>query len=88
MPYTSNEKKPISICLEDIVLPEDVNFKTSKGLNSSEQLNAAPATTPLHTAPCTSTLLHNTDTPKDSNSNNGSTKEGEEQSTLLSPALI
>ena len=53
MPYISNEKKPINICLEDIVLPEDVNFKTSKGLTSSEQLNAAPATTPLHTV-----LLH------------------------------
>lgn len=88
MPYTSNKQKPINICLDEIVLPEDVNFKTSKGLTSSEQLNATPATTPLHTAPCTSTLLHNTDTPKDSNSNNDSTKEGEEQSTLLSPALI
>ena len=88
MPYTSNEQKPISICLDEIVLPEDVNFKTSKGPTSSEQLNATPATTPLHTAPCTSALLHNTQTPKNSNSNNGSTKEGEEQSTLLSPALI
>ena len=88
MPYTSNEQKPIKICLDEIVLPEDVNFKTSKGPTSSKHLNAAPATTPLHTAPCTSALLHNTQTPKDSNSNNGSTKEGEEQSTLLSPALI
>jgi hypothetical protein len=88
MPYTSNEKKPISICLEDIVLPEDVNFKTSKRLTSSEQLNASPATTPLHTAPCTSALLHNIETPKDSNSNNDPTKEDKDQSTLLSPALI
>jgi hypothetical protein len=88
MPYISNEKKPISICLEDIVLPEDVIFKTSKGLTSSEQLNAAPATTPLHTAPCTSALLHNIQTPKESESNNGTTKEDEEHSTLLSPALI
>ena len=88
MPYTSNEKKPISICLDDIVLPEDVNFKTSKRRTSSEQLNAAPATTPLHTAPCTSTPLHNIATPKDSESNNGTTKEDEEHSTLLSPALI
>jgi hypothetical protein len=88
MPYTSNEKKPINICLEDIVLPEDVNFKTSKGLTSSEQLNASPATTPLHTALCTSALLHNIQTPKESESNNGTTKEDEEHSTLLSPALI
>jgi hypothetical protein len=88
MPYISNEKKPINICLEDLVLPEDVNFKTSKGLTSSEQLNAAPATTPLHTAPCTSALLHNIETPMDSDLNNGTTKEDEEQSTLLSPALI
>jgi hypothetical protein len=88
MPYTSNEKKPISICLDDIVFPEDVNFKTSKRRTSSEQLNAAPATTPLHTAPCTSTPLHNIATPKDSESNNGTTKEDEEHSTLLSPALI
>jgi hypothetical protein len=88
MPYTSNEKKPISISLGDIVLPEDVNFKTSKGLTSSEQLNAAPATTPLNTAPCTSALLHNIEAPMDSDLNNGTTKEDEEQSTLLSPALI
>jgi hypothetical protein len=88
MPYTSNEKKLISICLEDIVFPEDVNFKTSKGLTSSKHLNAAPATTPLHTAPCTSALLHNIETPKDSESNNGTTKEDEEHSTLLSPTLI
>jgi len=88
MPYTSNEQKPISICLDDIVLPEDVNFKTSKELTSSEQLNAAPATTPLHTAPCTSALLHNIEAPMDSDLNNGTTKEDEEQSTLLSPALI
>jgi hypothetical protein len=88
MPYTSNEKKPINICLGDIVLPEDVHFKTSKGLTSSEQLNAAPATTPLHTAPCTSALLHNIQTPKESESNNGTTKEDEEHSTLRSPALI
>ena len=88
MPYTSNGKKPINICLGDIVLPEDVNFKTSKGRTSSEQLNAAPATTPLHTAPCTPALLHNIDTPMDSEANNGTTKEDEEQSTLLSPTLI
>jgi hypothetical protein len=88
MPYTSNEKKPINICLDDIVLPEDVNFKTSKGRTSSEQLNAAPATTPLHTTLCTSTPLHNIQTPKESESNNGTTKEDEEHSTLLSPALI
>ena len=66
MPYTSNEKEPINISLGDIVLPEDVIFKTSKGLTSSEQLNAVPATTPLHTAPCTSAHLHNIQTPKDS----------------------
>jgi hypothetical protein len=88
MPYASNEQKPISIRLEDIVLPEDVNFKTSKGLTSSEQLNAAPATTPLHTAPCTPALLHNIETPMDSDSNNGCRNGNEEQSTLLSPALI
>jgi len=88
MPYTSNEQKPINICLDEIVLPEDVNFKTSKGLTSSEQLNATPATTPLHTAPCTSALLHNTQTPKELESNNGTTKEDENRSTLLSPALI
>ena len=88
MPYTSNEKKPISICLEDIFFPEDVHFKTSKGLTSSKHLNAAPATTPLHTAPCTSALLHNIETLKDSESNNGTTKEDEEHSTLLSPTLI
>ena len=88
MPYTSNEKKPINICHEDIVLPEDGNFMTSKGLTSSEQLNASPATTPHHTAPCTSALLHNIETPMDSESNNGTTKEDEEQSTLLSPTLI
>ena len=88
MPYISNEKKPINICLEDIVLPEDVNFKTSKGLTSSEQLNAAPATTPLHTAHCNSALLHNIETLKDSDLNNGTTKEDEEHSTLLSPAFI
>ena len=87
MPYTSNEKKPINICLEDIVLPEDVNFKTSKGLTSSEQLNAAPAPTPLHTALCTSALLHNITTSKDSDSN-APTNVDEEPSTLLSPALI
>jgi len=88
MPYISIEKKSINICLEDLVLPEDVNFKTSKGLTSSEQLNAAPATTPLHTALCTSALLHNIETPMDSDLNNGTTKEDEEQSTLLSPTLI
>ncbi|PCH54616.1 MAG: hypothetical protein COC21_04440 [Verrucomicrobiales bacterium] len=87
MPYTSNEKKPISICLEGIVLPQDVNFKTSKGLTSSELLNAAPATTPLHTAPCTSAHLHNITTSKDSDSN-APTNVDEEPSTLLSPALI
>ena len=85
MPYTSNEKKPINICLEDIVLPEDVNFKTSKGLTSSEQLNAAPATTPLHTAPCTSAHLHNIETPMDSNA---LIIEDEAPPGLLSPALI
>ena len=87
MPYTSNEKKPINICLEDIVLPEDVNFKTSKGLTSSEQLNAAPATTPLHTAPCTSAHLHNIKTPRDSDSN-ALIIEDEAPPGLLSPALI
>jgi hypothetical protein len=87
MPYTSNEKKPINICLGDIVLPEDVHFKTSKGLTSSEQLNAAPATTPLHTAPCTPAHLHNIRTPRDSDSN-ALIIEDESPPTLLSPALI
>ena len=75
MPYTSNEKKPIKIYLDDIVLPEDVNFKTSKGRTSSEQLNAAPATTPLH----------NIATPKDSNA---PIIEDEAPPRLLSPTLI
>jgi hypothetical protein len=88
MPYTSNEKKPINICLEDIVLPEDVNFKTSKGLTSSEQLNAAPATTPLHTAPCTPAHLHNIETPMDSDLNNGTIDVDKAPPRLLSPALI
>ena len=87
MPYTSNEKKPIKICLDDIVLPEDVNFKTSKGLNSSEPLNAAPATTPLHTTLCTSTPLHNIETPTDSDSN-APIIEDEAPPRLLSPTLI
>ena len=87
MPYTSNEKKPINICLGDIVLPEDVNFKTSKGLTSSEQLNAAPATTPLHTAPCTSAHLHNIKTPTGSDSN-ALIIEDEAPPGLLSPTLI
>jgi len=86
MPYTSNEKKPINICLGDIVLPEDVNFKTSKGRTSSEQLNAAPATTPLHTALCTSAHLHNIEKPRDSDSN--ALMIDEKHTTLLSPALI
>jgi hypothetical protein len=88
MPYTSNEKKPINICLEDIVLPEDVNFKTSKGRTSSEQLNAAPATTPLHTAPCTPAHLHNIETPMDSDLNNGTIDVDKAPPRLLSPALI
>ncbi|MDC0309466.1 bifunctional DNA primase/polymerase [bacterium] len=87
MPYTSNEQKPINICLGDIVLPEDVNFKTSKGRTSSEQLNAAPATTPLHTAPCTSAHLHNIETPRDSDSN-ALIIEDKAPSGLLSPTLI
>jgi hypothetical protein len=87
MPYTSNEKKPINICLGDIVLPEDVNFKTSKGRTSSEQLNAAPATTPLHTALCTSAHLHNIKTPRDSDSN-ALIIEDEAPPGLLSPTLI
>ena len=87
MPYTSNEQKPINICLGDIVLPEDVNFKTSKGRTSSEQLNAAPATTPLHTAPCTSAHLHNIETPRDSDSN-ALIIEDEASPRLLSPTLI
>ena len=87
MPYTSNEQKPINICLGDIVLPEDVNFKTSKGRTSSEQLNAAPATTPLHTAPCTSAHLHNIQTPRASDSN-AFIIEDESPPTLLSPTLI
>ncbi len=85
MPYTSNEKKPINICLDDIVLPEDVNFKTSKRRTSSEQLNAEPATTPLHTTLCTSAPLHNIATPKDSNA---PIIEDEAPPRLLSPTLI
>ena len=87
MPYTSNENKPINICLEDIVLPEDVNFKTSKRRTSSEQLNAAPATTPLHTTLCTSAPLHNIETPTDSDSN-APIIEDEAPPGLLSPTLI
>ena len=48
---------------------------------------AAPATTPLHTALCTSAPLHNIETPKDSDSN-APIIEDEAPPTLLSPTLI
>ena len=93
MPYTSNEKTPLKINILDIVLPEDVIFKASKGSDSSEHLNATPASTPLHTALCTSAPLHNIESSKDKSVKQISNRKRKEtiitdQSKLISPALI
>ena len=66
--------------IQDIVLPEDVIFKASKGSDSSEHLNATPASTPLHTALCTSAPLHNMESSKDKSVKQISTENGKKRS--------